>query len=40
MSHDQRRREIRFLLAALLTALTAAAIMALVMTLIDESQLR
>ncbi len=37
---DQRRREIRFLIAALLTALITAAIMALVMIEVGEKQLR
>jgi hypothetical protein len=40
MSHDQRRREIRFLIAALVMGLATAGIIAFAMILIDEMQLR
>jgi hypothetical protein len=40
LSSDQRRREIRFLLAALLTGLATASVIALVMIMVGEHQLR
>jgi hypothetical protein len=40
LSPDQRRREIRFLLAAMLTGLTIAGAVAMVMLMLAEAKLR